>query len=435
MLGRRNFLRFSNFIDDESGVATVWSLGFTIVFIMIGGLAIDVGNAFRDRNLLQATADAAALAGVHNINNATTARADANAIALANMPVANFGTVLDDANILIGTWNHSTRVFTETNVNPDAIRVLARQETNNGNPVATFFLKLIALDRWNISAAATAQGFYRQCHHDGMIAGGTVQLSSNNSFVNNYCIHGEQGVQVSSNNTFQNGVKVTMYDLDDFQMPNSGFQTNTGLQPALGEDFIRPVLALKAAAIVTSLGNPASNYQPANVSPSSTVVTHAKNSFNSGNLVQNRVNTVTCSGNQQIAINTNVSNVVFVTNCRINFGTGVVLTNSVFATSSTVGNSVLGGQNMQLGANDNCADGGGSQIVTAGGVSFPAGSKLYGSQVISGENIHIAAQGNGIQGSSFQAAGDIQQTSNGGFGLCNGNTDPLTKVISYRLVD
>lgn len=429
--------KFRDFSRDEDGVVTIWSLGWLTAFLMIGGLSIDVGNAFRVRQLLQATADSAAHAGVQNLATEAAAETLALAFADANMPSANFGAVLEPANILVGTWDPATRVFTETMTDPDAVRVLTQQTSASGNPVGTFFLKLANFQKWDIATAATAQQFHRKCHLDGMIAGRQVFLRSNNHFVDNYCIHGEQGVRVSSNNAFDAGVQVTMYDLGDFEMPGSGFETNTGLQPALGENFIQPVLANKADAIVADLYDPAYVEQPDFIDANSSVNVIPKNDFDGTQLLANQVNMVVCSGNQQITINNDltISNVVLVTNCRINIGTNTILTNSVLATSNPNGNSVMGGQDMQLGADDNCAAGGGSKIISSGGIHFASGSKIYGSHVVSGESIHIAAQGDGIQGSSFQAKLDIDQTANGGFGLCADNADVITKVISYRIVD
>ena len=435
MVGRRRFWHFRGIIRDESGSATIWSLGMTVLFLLVGGLAIDVGNAFRVRHLLQTTADSAAHAGVQDVTTEAAAETLAVSFAEANMPSASFGTVLEPANILVGTWNANTRIFTQTMADPDAVRVMTQQTEASGNPVATFFLKLANFQLWNIGTTATAQQFYRKCHHDGMLAGGVVQIASNNSFVDFYCIHGEQGVQVSSNNSFETGVSVSMYDLGDFQMPGSGFATNAGLQQALSEDFIQPTLANQAASIAAALANPSSIYQPSYIDASRPVISHARSRFNSANLQQNRVNTVSCSGNQQVTVNRDLTNVVLASSgCRINFGNGITLVNSVIATTNATGGSVTG-SHVQFGADDNCAAGGGTQVISAGGVNISGDSEYYGSQIISGQNIHISAQNNGIEGSSFQAAGNIQETSLGAFGLCNGGADVIAKVISYRIVD
>ena len=48
------------FLSDEGGVGTVWGLLWFILFVGIGGLAVDTTNGFRVQTMLQATADAAA---------------------------------------------------------------------------------------------------------------------------------------------------------------------------------------------------------------------------------------------------------------------------------------------------------------------------------------------------------------------------------------
>jgi Flp pilus assembly protein TadG len=54
---------FRSFLRDESGSYTIWSLIWFSLYVAIGGLAVDMTDAYRNQTLLQSTADASALAG------------------------------------------------------------------------------------------------------------------------------------------------------------------------------------------------------------------------------------------------------------------------------------------------------------------------------------------------------------------------------------
>jgi len=60
----------NRFIHDEDGGYVVWGLFWFVLFVGIGGLAVDITDAYRTQTSLQATADAAALAAVtENLND------------------------------------------------------------------------------------------------------------------------------------------------------------------------------------------------------------------------------------------------------------------------------------------------------------------------------------------------------------------------------
>ncbi len=85
----------SKFSRDESGTGTVFSIFGIGMLIMIGGIAIDGSNFWRNEQMLQKTADVAAHAGVvalANGNDNTTARDNAASFVDYNMPFAQLGT-------------------------------------------------------------------------------------------------------------------------------------------------------------------------------------------------------------------------------------------------------------------------------------------------------------------------------------------------------
>lgn len=58
------------------------------------------------------------------------------------------------------------------------------------------------------------------------------------------------------------------------------------------------------------------------------------------------------------------------TNCRMDLGEKVRLEDVVVVNTNTSADPFFGASGVQLGRNDNCAAGGGAQLVTFGGISF-----------------------------------------------------------------
>ena len=54
----------STFLRDESGCYTIWSLIWFSLYVAIGGLAVDVPDAYRNQTMWQSTAHAASSAAV-----------------------------------------------------------------------------------------------------------------------------------------------------------------------------------------------------------------------------------------------------------------------------------------------------------------------------------------------------------------------------------
>ena len=105
-----------SFLRDQSGIV---AMIVVLSLVMIGGataLAVDVGYLYSLRNQLQAAADSAALAGASQLSvSDAEVLAKAKEYAGRNLPASEHGTVLADADVVIGNWNSSTRVFTPAN--------------------------------------------------------------------------------------------------------------------------------------------------------------------------------------------------------------------------------------------------------------------------------------------------------------------------------
>jgi len=96
------------FLNDEQGGGTIMGLLWFILLVGITGLAVDITDGLRTQTMLQATADASALAAVIDLPDEVAAVATAVAYSTTNMATDDYGTVLLDADVDIGSWNAST---------------------------------------------------------------------------------------------------------------------------------------------------------------------------------------------------------------------------------------------------------------------------------------------------------------------------------------
>ena len=150
------------------GGAIAWVAIVLVVLLGFLGVAVDVGYAYFTGQKLQAAADAAALAGAHQIWEGHGGARDA-AIELAAANYAGGGAVQLDGNngndpagdIVLGTYDVAARTFTpSTDVKTtNAIMVRARRtEDSLSGPLPLFFGPLIdnpslELTRWAIAVA------------------------------------------------------------------------------------------------------------------------------------------------------------------------------------------------------------------------------------------------------------------------------------------
>jgi len=110
------------------------------------------------------------------------------------------------------------------------------------------------------------------------------------------------------------------------------------------------------------------------------------------------------------------------------------MTDAVVATTNTSAQSVTSAASLQVGRNDNCAVGGGAQIITLGSMSFPSDLKIYGGQLLAAGNISFSANANGIQGAALVAGGSISGTSNMEMGFCGTGMENSFHAEYFKLV-
>jgi len=436
-------VRVCGFARDEAGGGTIWGLFWFILMVGICGLAVDSTDGFRNRTMLQATADSAALAAAISLPSADAARATAVTYASTNMASNDYGEVLHPEDVTVGSWDRTTLTFTPGGVLPDAVMVRLQQTDDNNNAVPVNFLRIIGLQSWNVNAQAIAVKYIPQCLRDGLIARGIVDISSNNGFVHKICVHGQGGVHMQNHNYYEPGVNVSMPDVNgQLVIPSGGMTSNPGLPQALREQSFDPRMVNHVNEIMDGMLAKDAKVLPSYIDPTQPVITKT-DKWNFADAAAGRIYRIQCSSNKSIGIpsGTALSGVVIISDCTINVGSNAVLTNVVLG-SKALGNgakptdlaNISFSSNVQLGENDNCAPGGGVQLFSSASIHFSSSMSINGLQVVAAGTVELGARDMGINGISVQSGEDIKLTSNNMFGLCSGGAPDLFTAYYYKLV-
>lgn len=425
------------FLGDEGGGGTLWGLFWFMLLVAFAGLSVDTTDGFRNQTMLQATADAAALAAVIDLPRSENAVESAVEYVEKNLPSEQYGTVIVPEDVVTGIWDVETRTFEVDDTYPDAVAVRVSMSFARGNPVLANFLRIIGLDGWDIEARAIAQRFIPQCYTDGLVARGYVDASSNNAYYNNFCIHGQQGVNMQNGSYFQLGTSVSMPDLSMLEIPTDGLTSNPGLDDALREGSLDPRMVDHVSGIMDNLLDPRSPLQPIYIDETLPVIEVDCN-FDFATAETKRIYHVLCEDNKQVQIpgGTLTHKVVIIAESQIKIPANAQLQDVVLASRADIKNdgaNIHFSSGAELGRPDDCQPGGGVQIFSTENVFLSSSITWNGVQVVSTMNVELGASDEGVRGLAVQAGGNITLTSNNQFGLCNGD-DPLLTNQHYRLV-
>ena len=427
-------IRFLNrFTVDENGGLTIFGIFIFMAMAMLAGIAVDYSNLITAKTQLQVTSDIVAHAALYNRD--TKSRDDAKTAALslinASMPGSRYGIVITEQDIVFGKYDYDTEIFTLDENSKSAVLVTTSRLRTKSNAVMSYLLQLVGSKDWEVSVQSVAVTFRPTCFREGFVANGIVDIQSNNSFMNGFCIHSNTNVSLNNNNTFESGTVVSMPDTGTIDLPGSGWELNEGLQAALRDGAYRLRIVNKLASTISSLTSYSSSLRPSYIT-SPTIEYRSLSKYTPADFVQGRIHILNCTS-ASIEANAVIQNVVIVANCPIALGNNVVLENAVLATTDTSSKSVKSPQGLRLGKNDNCAKGGGAQILSLGSMDFAAALEMYGSQLIADQNIAFTANANGIQGASIIAGGTIDGTSNMEMGFCGTGMENNFEAEYFRL--
>lgn len=425
----------SGFCHREDGGLSILNLFFLSTVAILGGIAIDVASVMSARTQLQVTADAAAHAALveREFFTSEEARTKALNVALGNMPDTRYGEVLKEEDILFGDYDRATGTFTVDDDSRGAVMVQTQRLTQNGNPVSTFLLHFVGLWDWDVRTSAIFETFYPTCLIEGFVAQDVVDIQSNNSYFNGFCIHSNAYVSINNNNFFESGTVVSMPDTDllEVSINGNGEDKNEGLQDALreGKWFIKILNRLDL--IVDGVQDSESRFART-YTTDFTTVDITKNTIDPSDVPAGHVYSVNC--NSKFTFNSGIyDKIVLIANCPLQFKNGAEFHDSVIITTDTSNKSMYAPNNLTLGRSDDCADGGGAQMVTYGGFEVASSLEMHGSQIIAAKNVEFSANADGIRGASIVAGGRIDGTSNMNFAFCGEGMGHTFMAEYFRL--
>ena len=470
-------LQTKRFIQNEDGIATAWAIGWLILCFAIAGLSIDASNAWKVKQILQSTADTASHAGglelgtVSNANIEAAVITSANQYASLNMRPGRYGDVLVDSDIDVGYWDASTETFTEMVVGdlnpPRAVRVVTRQDGVNSSKVGTFFLRFVGFDAFTVATVSIVESFVSICEKDGLKAYGNVNMSTQQSILGKYCVHGESGIKIADQNYFDDGAIASMVDLNDCgpDITHCTDEYNPGIEAALTQDASQTFgKLLRIDETIVDLQNPFSDIVTdlGYINSNLPIQYIDSADFDASALVSDSIHIVSCNrpgddlnmgglaslnnqggGNDsgadtipQVITKTRV--VVVAIGCDFTFDSTIHYEDATFATTSVSRGTVSGSAGVVLGRDDNCADGGEVAIITKGDVKFAAQMQAYDVEMIVAGNVGLASLGNSgdsiHEGTSIIAGGDINVTTHHTFTGCYDTETTLDTKFTLRYV-
>ena len=172
---------------------------FALVLFMLAGfgaLALDTAYLYARQNKLQTTADAGALAAASQLPDVAETTAVAFEFVAKSMPVASYGDVLVNADVVVGTWDAAARTFEPGGESPDAVRVATRSADANGNPAAAFFAQVFGHRSVDVSASSVAGIGKPFCLLALAPDGEGIRVDSNSNITLNGC-----SIQVNSDDS------------------------------------------------------------------------------------------------------------------------------------------------------------------------------------------------------------------------------------------
>jgi Flp pilus assembly protein TadG len=136
-----------------------------ILMLSMGVLCVDVGNLAFHKTKLQASADAAALAGATSLamsSSNQTVLSESTAYAQLNSPSA-------EIQVTLGVWDPEQKRFTEDSANPNAVRVTLKRSESHGNPVRSMFSGMFGKEMFDLEAQSVAVGATPQPNSSGNV--------------------------------------------------------------------------------------------------------------------------------------------------------------------------------------------------------------------------------------------------------------------------
>ena len=430
--------RAQSFTRDEDGSYTAFGAFMLVTFLLLGSTAIDYSNAFTARTQMQVASDAAAHAALYTRDTQSAADAKTAALRMVEdiLPASIYGTVLRPQDIVFGDYDREDDTFTNNATSKDAVEVKLQRIKDRDNGVRTFLLHFVGKPFLDVTTTALAETYRPLCFREGFVAEAVVDLQSNNTFENGFCVHSNSHVSLNNNNVFEDGTIVQMPDTGDLELPSSGFESNDGLEASLRSGGYHLRIVNRINDIIAGVQTLGSDYIPGFITSGTPLYPSGSGKkFNVTDFTPGRIHILNCGGNGITLTAGTYSDIVIVASCDVKFANGVVLEDIVVATTSTNAKSFNASSGLVVGKDDGCADGGMAWLVTKGGFEVAADLHVYGSQILAAGDIEFAAGADGVEGASIVAGGRVDVTSNNAMGFCGGGMDNAFQAEYFRLAN
>jgi hypothetical protein len=155
---RKTRIVLKDFLRDERGIAAIYMAVCLPVFMGFAALTVQGSYMISQRNMLQVTAEVAALAATAALPDPNAALSAAQTYAAKNMPAATYGNVLASSDVIVGKWTQGCAAggqacFAAGATPYNAVKVTTRRAAANGNRLQSFYTAFASSD---IGATAIA---------------------------------------------------------------------------------------------------------------------------------------------------------------------------------------------------------------------------------------------------------------------------------------
>ncbi len=411
------------FWREEGGTITLFALFFLVALALVGGLALDVMNRTAKITRLHMTTDSVAHAAMHA--RRTMSEADAIALALVvahqNMPIEQYGTVFLAQDIQFGTWSSTGNTFVPQSGSRSSVRVTPRMTVSRGSAVPTYLLRLSNGNAWELASETIFSQTSDPCLSNAFVARTEIRFNSNNHFEEGLCLHSNGSIWLRQNNTFEDGKIVSLPDLNNLDVPGGSMAGNPGLSKAVKQNTIDLAFIDDLPQTIAALTDSQSDKIPSYIT-SPVVLELSAQDVDASSFYSGYIPHVTCAqngGTLVIPNNLVLRNIVLVTNCSLRFGNGAAVEESIVATTSTAAQSIRGSSGARFGSNQGCEAGVGTQIITLGGMFFPAKLTVNGAQMIAAGTINFQANASMSGSGASMIADVIDGRTNMNVGSCD----------------
>lgn len=420
----------------EDGAITSFGVVMSIAMVVVGGLGLDVANAIMARTQLQVAADAAAHAALVAREYKTVSESKQIAIAVAKMslPEGHFGNTIQESDIEFGYWDYGKKEFRIDPTSDEGVLVNTQRLAERGNGLATFFLRFAGMQNVNVVSQSVFETYYSTCFREGFVAENVVDVQSNNTYGNGFCIHSNDHVEINNGNSFLDGTVVSMPNTEDMVVPTGGYEANPGLVGAMRPGAYELKILDRIGDIIAGVKDKDSEYfrndyvttDPLSGNPilSKTLDSTKGGGVDLADWLPGAIHYLNCnSPKKQVAWGKPDEIFVkgiLITNCIIKFGQGVQLQDVIMVNENTDLDSFTAASSFTLGRDDGCLPGGGAQLVTLGGVNFPSDFGSYGGQIVAAKAIKFAARNDSVEGISLVSGDVIDGSSLINVGFCGG---------------